>query len=268
MNPNSVELSLSLKPLYVPKSLSSLFLDLSKIDNQYYKLSVLSDYICKLEEELARVQPLKHLLPQCTLLLMEAIETLKVEFTNIKNNLKNNEKEGERETQKIISTCSATEEHCGNSQPCKEKGNNMEGLMMAYKENSTWNCVGASSSSGKEKEVAAIEEYSWRNDETFYCNYDHHHHHHHHLKPLTQPIWKNNRRCWSSELHSRFVEALNMLGGNEVATPKQIKDLMQVEGLTIDQVKSHLQANKDGLAQLGSASSSQVAMVIFQRQHI
>ncbi|TYH42228.1 hypothetical protein E1A91_D11G048200v1 [Gossypium mustelinum] len=100
MNPNSVELSLSLKPLYVPKSLSSLFLDLSKIDNQYYKLSVLSDYIYKPEEELARVQPLKHLLPQCTLLLMEGNRTLKVEFTNIKNNLKNNEK-GERETQKI-----------------------------------------------------------------------------------------------------------------------------------------------------------------------
>ncbi|KAK8344633.1 hypothetical protein V6Z12_A07G091000 [Gossypium hirsutum] len=230
MNPNSVELSLSFKPLYVPKSLSSLFLDLSKIDNQYYKLSVLSDYICKLEEELARVQPLKHF-PQCTLLLMEAIETLKVEFTNIKNNLKNNEKEGERETQKIINSL----------QPCKEKGNNMEGLMMAYKENSTWNCVGASSRSGKEKEVAAIDEYSWRNDETFDCNYDHHLHQHHHLKPLTQPIWKNNRRCWSFELHSRFVEALNMLGGIEVATPKQIRDLMQVEGLTIDQVKSHLQ---------------------------
>ncbi|TYH72829.1 hypothetical protein ES332_D05G283100v1 [Gossypium tomentosum] len=213
MNPNSVELSLSLKPFYVPKSLSSLFLDLSKIDNQYYKLPVLSDYICKPEEELARVQPLKHLLSQCTLLLMEAIETLKVEFTNIKNNPKNNKKERERETQKIISTCHSV-------QPCKEKGNNMEVLMMAYKENSTWNCVGASSSSGKEKEVAAIDEYSCRNDETFDCNYDHHHHHHHHhLKPLTQPIWKNSRRCWSSKLHSRFVEALNMLGGNEGQNP-------------------------------------------------
>ncbi|KAK8621413.1 hypothetical protein V6N13_067846 [Hibiscus sabdariffa] len=35
MNPSSVELSLSLKPTYVPKSLSSLLLELSRIDNGY-----------------------------------------------------------------------------------------------------------------------------------------------------------------------------------------------------------------------------------------
>ncbi|TYH62058.1 hypothetical protein ES332_D07G092700v1 [Gossypium tomentosum] len=225
MNPSSIELSLSLKPSYVPKSISSLLFDLSKIDNQYYKLSVLNDYICKLEEELARVQPLKHLLPLCTLLLMEETETLKHELLNI-----NNEKE-QREIQ---------EECYANFQSCKEKGNNMERLMLGCKENSTWNSVGESSSDGKGKEVAAIDEYSWRNDNQGFMylnNYDHHHH----PKPLTQPIWKNNRRCWSSELHSRFVEALKMLGGIEVATPKQIRNLMQVEGLTIEQVKSHLQ---------------------------
>ncbi|PPS12858.1 hypothetical protein GOBAR_AA07766 [Gossypium barbadense] len=250
MNPSSIELSLSLKPSYVPKSISSLLLDLSKIDNQYYKLSVLSDYICKLEEELARVQPFKHLLPLCTLLLMEDIllylpillivlvwahglidpityetETLKDKLLNINN---------EKEQREIQEECDA------NLQSCKEKGNNMERLMLGYKKNSTWNSVGESSSDGKGKEVAAIDQYSWRNDNQGFMylnNYDHHHH----PKPLTQPIWKNNRRCWSSELHSRFVEALNMLGGIEVATPKQIRNLMQVEGLTIEQVKSHLQ---------------------------
>ncbi|XP_031285667.1 transcription factor LUX-like [Pistacia vera] len=66
-----------------------------------------------------------------------------------------------------------------------------------------------------------------------------------HPKQLTQPIWKNNRRSWSPELHERFVEALNILGGVEVATPKQIKEVMQVEGLTNDQVKSHLQVDFD-----------------------
>ncbi|RWW53531.1 hypothetical protein BHE74_00039973 [Ensete ventricosum] len=49
------------------------------------------------------------------------------------------------------------------------------------------------------------------------------------------------RRCWSPELHRRFVLALQQLGGAQVATPKQIRELMQVDGLTNDEVKSHLQ---------------------------
>ncbi|CAJ1975438.1 unnamed protein product [Sphenostylis stenocarpa] len=49
------------------------------------------------------------------------------------------------------------------------------------------------------------------------------------------------RRCWSPDLHSRFVNALQMLGGSQVATPKQIRELMKVDGLTNDEVKSHLQ---------------------------
>ncbi|XP_042498970.1 myb family transcription factor EFM-like [Macadamia integrifolia] len=49
------------------------------------------------------------------------------------------------------------------------------------------------------------------------------------------------RRCWSPELHRRFVNALQILGGSQVATPKQIRELMKVDGLTNDEVKSHLQ---------------------------
>lgn len=49
------------------------------------------------------------------------------------------------------------------------------------------------------------------------------------------------RRCWSPELHQRFLHALRQLGGPQVATPKQIRQLMSVEGLTNDEVKSHLQ---------------------------
>ncbi|CAA6671365.1 unnamed protein product [Spirodela intermedia] len=49
------------------------------------------------------------------------------------------------------------------------------------------------------------------------------------------------RRCWSPDLHRRFLDALQQLGGSHVATPKQIRDLMKVEGLTNDEVKSHLQ---------------------------
>lgn len=52
---------------------------------------------------------------------------------------------------------------------------------------------------------------------------------------------RKQRRCWSSELHRRFVHALQSLGGPHVATPKQIRELMKVDGLTNDEVKSHLQ---------------------------
>lgn len=56
-----------------------------------------------------------------------------------------------------------------------------------------------------------------------------------------QQTSRKQRRCWSPELHRRFVNALQHLGGAQAATPKQIRELMQVDGLTNDEVKSHLQ---------------------------
>ncbi|EOX98182.1 hypothetical protein QUC31_015308 [Theobroma cacao] len=65
----------------------------------------------------------------------------------------------------------------------------------------------------------------------------------HHLQQQQQQqqTARKQRRCWSPELHRRFVNALQQLGGSQVATPKQIRELMQVDGLTNDEVKSHLQ---------------------------
>uniref|UniRef100_A0A0A9G3F3 HTH myb-type domain-containing protein n=1 Tax=Arundo donax TaxID=35708 RepID=A0A0A9G3F3_ARUDO len=57
----------------------------------------------------------------------------------------------------------------------------------------------------------------------------------------SQPSNRKPRRCWAPELHRRFLQALQQLGGSHVATPKQIRELMKVDGLTNDEVKSHLQ---------------------------
>ncbi|PKA62099.1 Putative Myb family transcription factor [Apostasia shenzhenica] len=51
---------------------------------------------------------------------------------------------------------------------------------------------------------------------------------------------------WNGELHRRFVEAVDSLGGHSKATPKRILSLMGVKGLLLSHVKSHLQMYRSG----------------------
>ncbi|XP_023742909.1 two-component response regulator ORR23-like [Lactuca sativa] len=49
------------------------------------------------------------------------------------------------------------------------------------------------------------------------------------------------RLKWTDELHQFFVNAVQKLGGEDKATPKMILKTMNVKGLSVSHIKSHLQ---------------------------
>ncbi|DBB02452.1 TPA: hypothetical protein ACH3X3_011448 [Trebouxia sp. C0006] len=67
---------------------------------------------------------------------------------------------------------------------------------------------------------------------------------------------KKPRVVWSVEMHQQFVNAVNQLSIDK-AVPKRILDLMNVEGLTRENVASHLQKYRLYLKRVSGVSPSQ-----------
>uniref|UniRef100_A0A803Q8W0 HTH myb-type domain-containing protein n=1 Tax=Cannabis sativa TaxID=3483 RepID=A0A803Q8W0_CANSA len=210
-----LELTLSLKPSYVPQTLTSLLSDLAKIDDVEKKISILNDYLKKYEEELSQIKDLRYDVPQCMLLLMDAIEIVKDEIT--KTTMRkvvyddqdisvlydyNHHLDGHKLKRRVSEFLTSKKETYQNDYRNDEM--QMKDIII----NNTINKNNA------EQEL------------------------------LLDSNWKGTtitRRTWTPPLHLKFLQALDVLGGHEVATPKQIKEQMKVENLTNDQVKSHLQ---------------------------
>ncbi|XP_037456426.1 transcription factor HHO1-like [Triticum dicoccoides] len=75
------------------------------------------------------------------------------------------------------------------------------------------------------------------------------------------------RMRWTEELHRQFIEAVDCLGGQDEATPKRILQLMGAKGVSISQVKSHLQMYRSSSSNTNSNGGPPNASVDRRRGH-
>ncbi|CAA7043763.1 unnamed protein product [Microthlaspi erraticum] len=74
------------------------------------------------------------------------------------------------------------------------------------------------------------------------------------------------RLRWTPDLHRCFVNAVDMLGGQHRATPKLVLKMMDVKGLTISHVKSHLQMYRGSKLNLGKPEEKSSSSSILRRR--
>nr|GMD27492.1 myb family transcription factor PHL8-like [Ipomoea batatas] len=70
------------------------------------------------------------------------------------------------------------------------------------------------------------------------------------------------RLKWTAELHETFVDAVQQLGGADKATPKSLMKAMNIRGLSLYHLKSHLQ--KFAAAEIPTREKSSIATLLSQ----
>ncbi|MED6167406.1 hypothetical protein PIB30_002377 [Stylosanthes scabra] len=252
-----VSLDLDLSLSFVPKSISMFLGDVSGSTKASDKLAMLDDFLNRLEEEMTKIHAFKRELPLCMLLVSDAITRLKEEKVRCM---------AKQDPQPL------TSQEADNDNGALNKKNWMTSLQLwstqtksrceedcsvpenpiKRRENKSRSGGGGGRDAllnGNSKEVSKVPTFTLMtatptpelkssNSKTsssslLMSRVE--------IQPQQPQNPRKQRRCWSPELHRRFVNALQQLGGAQVATPKQIRELMQVEDLTNDEVKSHLQ---------------------------
>ncbi|CAA2996560.1 transcription factor HHO5-like [Olea europaea subsp. europaea] len=240
----------------VPRKFSEILKEVSFIDDFSKKLSKLEFYVHALELEMSKIDAFKCELPYSMSLLKDAIEILKEEGLQWKGkdvepvmefSLKSNYEEdgGVKRSndcidkKKWMSSAQlwSTPVHYGNNFDIRnqdsilhqkltsnqeENGKGKENKFVPFQKT----CHGTV----EEEKGMIMPVHSLSLSISGNCRAQQQH-----------QLQKKHRRCWSPELHKIFVSALRQLGGALVATPKQIREHMKVDGLTNGEVKSHLQ---------------------------
>ncbi|XP_057419863.1 myb family transcription factor EFM-like isoform X2 [Lotus japonicus] len=326
------ELSLDLRPSFVPKTVANFLYELSTIPRSTDKLSRLHDFLARLEDELRKIDAFKRELPLCMLLLNDAILVLKEEsekcrahnsppvleeFIPLKkehdqseeNDSKENECRDKKNWMSSVQLWNNTTprkacdqipiQHLNYKLDTKknEEGNsvvaedpfqscNVKNGGSAFLPFSTYSSIPVTTvalqAAKEEKEDTVLNRLSLLTPgvkslrEGFGSRGSRSSSSSRAVSSSSPPIVppslragslqqqqnaRKQRRCWSPELHRRFVNALQKLGGSQ-ATPKQIRELMQVDGLTNDEVKSHLQKYRLHTRRVPAATANQPCVVL------
>ncbi|XP_010432113.1 PREDICTED: myb family transcription factor EFM-like [Camelina sativa] len=251
-------LNLNLSIYSLPKPLSQFLDEVSRIDDNKSKLSEIDGYVGRLEEERKKIDVFKRELPLCMLLLNEAIGALQAEARKGSSVMASNGKFKDGEGAKLEtdkkSWMSSAQLWISNPNSQFQSTNEKDDRCVTQNPFQTCNYPNQGGAflpfnrPPPPPPPAPLSLMTPTSDMMMDCSrieQNHHHHHHQFNKPSQLQSHhiqkKEQRRRWSQDLHRKFVDALHRLGGPQVATPKQIRDLMKVDGLTNDEVKSHLQ---------------------------